>query len=183
MHTTLLTQIRTLHIEIEQGLQHIGQLSNQPHCASCKTVCCHEHICRESVESPFLRFILGERAADYDTEAGWFTPAKGCQLEYGRPLLCYEYFCLKFTADELERSHASAAREFRAIYAKVWRGKHMLTIDDISQIPEASLRRILDALTALRERLKLSAEKRVARANQEESALDVTHEQTQGGAD
>ncbi|WP_269537703.1 hypothetical protein [Cerasicoccus fimbriatus] len=157
MRETLLDQIRTLHIEIEQQLQHIGQITNQPHCATCTSVCCQEHICRESVESAFLRFILGDRAQDYDAEAGWFAPGKGCQLDYGRPLLCYEYFCLKFSAEELERSHASVAREFRAIYAKTWRGQHMLTIDDLNEIPETRLQRIVEDLAALRERMAASA--------------------------
>ncbi len=153
MHATLLEQIRALHIEIEQQLQHIGQVTEQPHCATCTTVCCQEHICRESVESPFLRFILGNRAEDYDQENGWFAPGKGCQLEYGRPMLCYVYFCLKFSAAELARSHESVAREFRAIYVKTWRGRHMLTIDDLSEIPVPRLQRIVDDLTALRDRM------------------------------
>ncbi|GHC08702.1 hypothetical protein [Cerasicoccus arenae] len=153
MNDALLEKIRALHIEIERQLQHIGQVNAQPHCAVCTSVCCKESFCRESVDSAFLRFILGQRADEYDDATGWFTPGQGCQLDHGRPLVCYEYFCNKFSTAELSQSHASIARELRAIYANAHQGQHMLIIDDLSVITQPRLQRIADALQALRDRL------------------------------
>lgn len=144
----LLADIRTLHLRIEDLLQAIGRLLAPTTCATCRTICCREAMCRESVESDFLLYLLGERAADYDPAAGWLDPARGCTLTHGRPLVCYEFFCERFDRDGIAGLR-DLARRFKTAYARVQGGRHMLEIDAIGDIPAPRLARVLDRLVPL----------------------------------
>ena len=93
-----LYRIREVHIEVEAILQSLAALQDDIPCARCTSVCCREVMCRESVDSDFLRFVLGPRVDDYGVNDGWYVPGSGCRLGYGRPLVCYEFFCEKFDA-------------------------------------------------------------------------------------
>ena len=145
-----LYRIRDVHIDVEAILQSLAALLDDTPCARCTSVCCREVMCRESVDSDFLRFLLGSRIADYDADAGWYVPGSGCRLGFGRPLVCYEYFCEQFDAQ-----HASQLRQLsralKTLYANVHAGQHMLVVDDISRIAANRLSRILDRLEDLRE--------------------------------
>ncbi len=145
-----LHRIREIHIEVESILQSLAALLDENPCACCSNVCCKEAFCRESVDSDFLRFVLGARVEDYDVHAGWYVPGSGCRLGYGRPLVCYEYFC-----DQFETQAANPLRQlsraFKTVYSNVLAGQHMLVVEDISQISARRLRVIHDRLDALRE--------------------------------
>ncbi|MCF7849021.1 MAG: hypothetical protein K9M45_09240 [Kiritimatiellales bacterium] len=64
-------------------------------CGMCTACCCRADICEEACDSAFLQLLLkrqGFTEFDFDDHYGWLETA-GCRLEYGRPPVCYEYFC------------------------------------------------------------------------------------------
>lgn len=143
---SILDRIRDKHILIENLLQQIGKRVSQTGCASCAKVCCEEVICRETVDSDFLRYILRDKIKEYDKREGWFRQGKGCSLTYGRPFVCYEYFCSKFngTNGVVELQHL--AKLFRQCYSRELGSRHILAVDDIQKIAVNKLARILGNL-------------------------------------
>ena len=146
-----LYRIRELHIEVESILQSLAALQDDVPCARCTSVCCREVMCRESVDSDFLRFVLGPRVDDYAVNDGWHVPGSGCRLSYGRPLVCYEFFCESFDAQDAAQLR-QLSRAFKALYANAFAGQHMLVVEDISRITANRLNRIHGRLENLRER-------------------------------
>ena len=64
-------------------------------CGMCTACCCRADICEEATGSAFLSKLLerqGLSAGDMDDRYGWLD-LHGCSLEYGRPPVCYTYFC------------------------------------------------------------------------------------------
>jgi len=145
-----LHQIREVHIEMESILQSLAALLNDVPCASCSNVCCKEILCRESIESDFLRFVLGARVDDYSLSDGWYVPGSGCRLSFGRPLVCYEFFCERFDTQEVG-SLKQLSRAFKTVYSNVFAGQHILVVDDISRISMNKLHIILGRLEGLRD--------------------------------
>ena len=145
-----LYRIRELHIEVEAILQSLAALLDDVPCARCTSVCCREVMCRESVDSDFLRFVLGPRVDDYGVNDGWHVPGSGCRLGYGRPLVCYEYFCESFDAPDAAQLR-QLPRAFKTLYARVFAGQHLLVVEDISRITANKLNRIHGRLENLRE--------------------------------
>lgn len=146
-----LHRIRGLHIEVEAILQSLAASLDDNPCARCTRVCCREVFCRESVESDFLKFVLGPRVEAYDENAGWFMPGAGCRLSYGRPLLCYEYFCEKFDSPDAGTIR-QLSRALKTLYANALGGQHILVVDDIGRIGARKLRTLHDRLEGLRDR-------------------------------
>jgi hypothetical protein len=107
-------------------------------------------MCRESIDSDFLRFLLGSRVDDYNARDGWYVPGSGCRLGHGRPLVCYEFFCASFGAHDWNRLK-QLSRAFKRIYAGAYAGQHMLVVEDIGKITEHRLGVILGRLEKLRD--------------------------------
>ncbi|MBI5064524.1 MAG: hypothetical protein HZB87_13910 [Desulfatitalea sp.] len=80
--------------QLETEVRQCMQKACEPFCGRCKTPCCREIFCRESLESPFLASVRQRFAptAGWDAALGWLTPA-GCSLSAGRPPVCYEFLC------------------------------------------------------------------------------------------
>lgn len=165
-----LQQIRDVHIEIESILQSLAALQNETPCASCANVCCKEVLCRESIESDFLRFILGARVDDYSVSDGWYVAGAGCRLSYGRPLVCYEYFCERFDTREVG-SLRQLSRAFKTVYANVFAGQHILVVDDISRISIHKLRIVLGRLEALRDQANVALREALLRQLARQASL------------
>ena len=145
-----LHRIRDVHIEVEAILQSLAALLDDNPCACCTSVCCREVMCRESIGSDFLRFLLGSRAADYDADAGWHVPGSGCRLNFGRPLVCYEYYSEQFDAQDSSQLR-QLSRALKTLYANAYAGQHMLVVEDISRITANRLDRMLGRLENLKE--------------------------------
>lgn len=149
-----LHRIRDIHIEVESILQSLSALQDENVCASCTHVCCKEAICRESMDSDFLRFVLGPRAEDYDARQGWYQPGSGCRLSYGRPLICYEFFCDRYDTPAVNTPGMKSLRRLssalKRVYAGVYAGQHMLVVDDITKITAHKLNIIHDRLENLK---------------------------------
>jgi hypothetical protein len=77
-------------------------------CGMCTACCCRADVCEETLASPFLKQLLTRQektAADLDDRYGWLD-TYGCTLEYGRPPVCYTYYCgdlLSIAPDEETR--------------------------------------------------------------------------------
>jgi hypothetical protein len=145
-----LHRIRELHIEVESILQSLAALQDDIPCARCTSVCCKEPLCRESIDSDFLRFVLGARVDDYSVRDGWHAAGAGCRLSHGRPLVCYEFFCEQFDPHAVSTLR-QLSRAFKTVYARALAGQHILVVDDISRISTHKQRLILDRLDALRD--------------------------------
>ena len=84
-----------LYAELEILIRRIMTSLCSDTCAMCTVCCCRADICEEAVESAFLSRLLtrqGLAANDMDDRYGWLD-LNGCSLEYGRPPICYAYFC------------------------------------------------------------------------------------------
>lgn len=145
-----LYRIRDVHIEVESILQSLVALQGDNPCARCTSVCCKEVMCRESLESDFLRFLLGPLTERYSVSAGWHAPGSGCRLSYGRPLVCYEFFCEKYEAQDWTQPR-QLSRALKTVYANAFAGRHILAVEDIGRITENKLNLILVKLENLRE--------------------------------
>lgn len=144
----LLADIRRQHFRIEAALQALGRHLAHGTCATCTSVCCREVMCRESIDSDFLRFLLGERSGDYDPDRGWLAAGQGCTLARGRPLVCYEFFCERFDRAGVAGLR-DLARRFKTAYARVQGGRHILEVEDIHTIAPGKLARVLARLEQL----------------------------------
>lgn len=145
-----LYRIRDIHIEVESILQSLAALQDDNPCAGCASVCCKEVMCRESLDSDFLRFLLGPLVEGYSVDAGWYVPGSGCRLSYGRPLVCYEFFCARFEAQDWAQPR-QLSRALKTLYANVFAGQHMLAVEDIGRITASKLNIIHARLENLRE--------------------------------
>jgi len=76
---------------LECGMQELIREKGQALCGSCTCCCCDAIICKEAIESPFLKLV--HRQAHRFSEENGFLSATGCTLQQGRPPVCYEYFC------------------------------------------------------------------------------------------
>ena len=83
------------YAELENSInQRMKELFSET-CGMCTACCCRADICEEAMESAFLSRLLekqGLSAIDMDDRYGWLD-LNGCSLEYGRPPICYAYFC------------------------------------------------------------------------------------------
>jgi hypothetical protein len=148
-HNYLLT-LKDVHIAIEKILQQIISMQTAESCSKCDNVCCNVEICRESIDSAFLRFILGPEITKYRDDTGWYIPETGCQLEFGRPLICYEYLCSRLRNRRIDEP-VRISRKITSIYSNVFSKKHILEIDDVSKIKFHKLIQIVDELKTLKE--------------------------------
>ena len=149
-----LEEIKAIHIDIEKILQYISSQNSSATCSKCINVCCEESICRESIDSDFLRFILGRKATAYDIDNGWFDKNTGCQITFGRPLVCYEYFCSQLNSDVRVFKLKELSEEFVNVYSRVFREQHILEVDNINLIPKHKLTKTLQKLKDFKVKVK-----------------------------
>ncbi|HEY5653431.1 MAG TPA: hypothetical protein VIR63_03565 [Pontiella sp.] len=83
------------YADLESQVCNLMMLLFSDTCAICTACCCRADICEEAIESAFLSKLitqLGIKADDMDERFGWLD-VNGCSLKYGRPPVCYVYFC------------------------------------------------------------------------------------------
>jgi len=87
---SLLEELVRFHKEAEEIIaRRIAEICRET-CSACQTPCCNEHMCSEADDSYFLTRIIG---ADSRKNSGKWFDGNGCMLQYGRPMLCRDYFC------------------------------------------------------------------------------------------
>jgi hypothetical protein len=142
------------YISLEKEiLKRVGDISNE-FCLKCQTTCCDEKICRESVESIFLSRLIKLQNIQYDKKNGWMSPY-GCRLDYGRPLVCYEFFCEQvlvnnnFKASNIQQT----VKEFTSIGNRVYGKTHLICVDNLSLISPKKIIKINNQIIKLMENL------------------------------
>jgi len=91
----LINDILKPYAELESSIQQLMTELFSETCGMCTACCCRADICEEAGESAFLSLLLEQQElspADMDDRFGWLD-LHGCSLEYGRPPVCYIYFC------------------------------------------------------------------------------------------
>jgi hypothetical protein len=142
-------------MKIEEHLQKLANEKSSTQCSTCTNICCKEEICRESIHSDFLKFILNGKSSEYNHTNGWFNTSSGCTLKYGRPLVCYEFFCSKFDSDSNTNILQKVSKDFGQLYSKVYRNQHILEIENIFTIPENKLKKLLNKLNVFHTNLNI----------------------------
>ncbi|NNJ70117.1 MAG: hypothetical protein HKP10_02375 [Kiritimatiellales bacterium] len=127
-------------------------------CGICTVCCCRADICEEAIESAFLRRLLAQQGltADHmDDRIGWLD-LKGCSLEYGRPPVCYAYFCdellARFPDDDARQAARTLGRLMHHVGQDALDGWHLVEIkqeDDLARVnPDPILHRLKEARSA-----------------------------------
>jgi len=143
---------------LERRVQELLLLLTGDACRHCAGTCCRHDICEESAHSLFLRRVRQwfDQPRHLSNDCGWLDP-DGCVLQYGRPPVCYEYFCdeiLESRAARLDRWVLETAGRLVAFAGEqVLNGLHLVEIEheaDFEKIrPDRLLRRIQRATEAL----------------------------------
>ena len=83
------------YIELERQVARLMARMFGDLCGICTVCCCRADICEEALQSAFLSHLLRRQGLDetqIDDRFGWLE-TNGCRLEYGRPPICYAYYC------------------------------------------------------------------------------------------
>jgi len=142
------------YISLEKEiLKRVGDISNT-FCVKCPTKCCEEKICRESVESQFLSRLIKLQHVEYDEKNGWMGPY-GCRLDYGRPLVCYAFFCEQILASNNFRASniQQAVKEFTSIGNRAYGNTHLICVDNLSLISSKKIFKINNNILNLKKKL------------------------------
>jgi hypothetical protein len=135
---------------IELHMQGMINRECRNFCVQCPSLCCKEHFCRESIDSPFLSVLVKKQKAVYHRITGWMS-GSGCRLGYGRPPVCYDFFCDAISEDA--RFHASGlqriVREFIAIGNKARGNRHLICVDDLKRIVPEKIEKMMRKIDSL----------------------------------
>lgn len=105
-------------------------------CGMCTACCCRADICEEATQSAFLSLLLkkqGLSEEQMDEKYGWLD-LHGCSLKYGRPPICYTYYCDELLArlpdDETRFSAKILGNLIHHIGEKALGGWHLVEVMD-----------------------------------------------------
>ena len=142
----LFQKYRALEIELQKKIRLVSSRL----CAACTAVCCKEVYCRESIESEFLLGLVDQQQLRYDRRQGWLG-ATGCRLAFGRPLVCYEFFCERFLTDrDFQSSNIqNLIKGFVAIGNRARGNQHLICIYDLEKIPAKKIERMKNKMIEL----------------------------------
>lgn len=112
----------------------------RPFCESCPNPCCREDICRETLDSIWLRTVWTSNQVDrssYDDAEGWLT-VSGCALKAGRPPVCYEFYCSRIMSSlggAYQKYGLSALGNLMNFVGRGASGKsHLVTLSDPEEL-------------------------------------------------
>ncbi len=147
------------YIELEQSVRERMTELFSGVCGLCTACCCRVDICEEALQSPFLSMLLErqeQKAEDMDDRYGWLD-LHGCSLEYGRPPVCYTYFCDELLArlpDEESRWVARVlGRLVEYVGENAYREWHLVEISDPGDLQHVDIDAIMVRLSQAQEAL------------------------------
>ena len=132
---------------IEQSIQKLIAPIIRPVCVECAGSCCREEICRESIQSPFLKILVQTQGIAYDDRNGWLADT-GCRLRYGRPQVCYTYFCndmLQKQPEQLQKVNAVISA-FSASGDRALGGNHLISIEKLDELSCHNISNIMNKM-------------------------------------
>lgn len=143
-----INEILEQYAELERSVQQLmSQLFNET-CGMCTACCCRADICEESTLSAFLSQLLKRQelsAADMDDRYGWLD-LHGCSLEYGRPPVCYTFFCGDLLDGLPDEDARYAARTLGRLINHIGKNAlgdwHLVEIMDPADLEKIDCRRI-----------------------------------------
>lgn len=131
------------YIILEQLINTYIRRITKHYCFNCSKTCCREDICRETIDSVFLQLLIEKQNLQYDTENGWMSP-KGCRLNYGRPLICYEFFCVKIIRSNIFKNSGveNLIKMFGSVGQRVYGSQHLICIPSIEKLSKKKIKKI-----------------------------------------
>ncbi len=129
---------------LEKEIQKLIYQASCHFCGKCSSKCCKEEICKESIESSFLSILIEKQRIRYDTQNGWISPS-GCRLDYGRPLVCYEFFCENILKSYLFKAAniQKIINDFASVGNKAHGNIHLLCIDNLGVISSTKIEKMI----------------------------------------
>lgn len=117
---------------LEKQIQQLVHPLSLYYCTACAGRCCREEICKESIESTFLSVLVEKQAVRYNRKKGWLR-AEGCGLAYGRPLVCYQFFCEEVNNSTLYKTSRlqTIIQDFVSLGNRAYGNIHLLCIADL----------------------------------------------------
>lgn len=135
--------------------QRVGALMSQVcglWCGCCQDSCCRCDMCEESLDSAFLRAVIGLTPPDapFSDHVGWLT-LHGCALKAGRPPVCYEFVCdeimHELSGDTIRYAVRSLGKSLYYVGEEAWQGLHLVEIvldEQLRQVDCIRLQRRLE---------------------------------------
>jgi hypothetical protein len=147
------------YAELEQSVGSLMTELFSETCGMCTACCCRADICEEALASAFLSMLLKQQGLsekDLDDRYGWLD-MHGCSLEYGRPPVCYTYFCDELLARLPDDEARLATRTLGRLMAHVgkdalgsWHLVEIVNPDDLAKVSVDELfHRLEEAQAAL----------------------------------
>lgn len=129
---------------LEKEIQKLIDPFSRYFCGRCAGKCCREDICRESIESAFLSMLIEKQSVSYDLDDGW-QGTSGCRLEFGRPLVCYDFFCEDIVKSYLFKTAdiQTIIHDFISIGNKAHGNTHLLCIDNLNLLSLKKIQKML----------------------------------------
>lgn len=144
----LIDEYAALESEIRDVMTHLFSGT----CGMCTACCCRADICEEATESAFLSLLLKKQdlgASDMDERYGWLD-LHGCSLQFGRPPVCYSFYCDELLArlpdDELRFSAQVLGKLLHHIGQKALGGWHLVEVMDPDDLQKLNFDRIFQRL-------------------------------------
>jgi hypothetical protein len=133
-----------IYISLEKEIQKLIYQICSHYCGKCSLRCCKEEFCRESIESPFLSMLIERQNIKYDFQNGWISPS-GCRLNYGRPLVCYEFFCKDILKSPLfiDKNIKKIIKDFTSVGNKARGNTHLVCIDNLETISPTKIDKMI----------------------------------------
>jgi hypothetical protein len=138
--------------ELETSIRHLMSNLFSESCGMCTACCCRADICEEATESAFLAKLLerqGLKAGNMDERVGWLD-LHGCSLEYGRPPICYAYYCDELIArlpdDDARYSASLLGKLIHHIGRNALGGWHLVEVMDEKDLAKVDLEGIFQRL-------------------------------------
>ena len=130
-----ITNLLDRYASLEKEIQKLIYQTCGHFCGKCSSRCCKEEICEESIESTFLSMLVERQGVQYDLQNGWMS-ASGCRLFYGRPLVCYEFFCKDILKSHLFRAIniKKIVNDFVSVGNRARGNTHLICVDNLEII-------------------------------------------------
>lgn len=105
------------YAELEDAIRELMISIFSKDCGLCTACCCRADVCEEALQSAFLKKLLQRqniKESEMDDRYGWLD-VNGCILKYGRPPVCYSFYC----KEVLQKFHDDEAREAALILGRL----------------------------------------------------------------
>ncbi len=141
---------------LESGIREIMTHLFSDTCGLCTACCCRADICEEALESAFLALLLkkqGLSETDMDERYGWLD-LHGCSLQYGRPPVCYAFYCgdllARLPEDELRFAADVLGKLLHHIGQDALGSRHLVEIMDPADLQRLDFDRLFRRLQEAR---------------------------------